>query len=69
MADDRGTALDLALELRADPDFTVAELPAELRSLVTADDREAIATILLGELAQRVRRDTTTADHQQNGRA
>lgn len=68
MSPDDGTALDLALELRA-VGASAAELPHELRALMTADDREAIASILLGELAQRVRRETTTAGYQQNGRA
>ena len=68
MADDDLTALELAMQLRSGPNPAV-ELPAELQSVVTAPDREAIATILLGELAHRIRRETTTAGHQQNGRA
>lgn len=68
MADDDVTARELAMQLCSGLNPAI-ELPAELRSLVTAPAREAIASILLGELAQRIRRETTTAGHQQNGQA
>jgi hypothetical protein len=68
MADDDLTALDLARQLRSGPRPDI-ELPDEVQSLVNAPVREAIATVLLGELAQRIRHETNTADYQQNGRA
>jgi hypothetical protein len=66
MPDDGGTAWGLAMQLRAGAD-SAPELPDELRSLMTAPVREAIATILLGGLAQRIRPENTTADPQQKG--
>ncbi|WP_432951322.1 hypothetical protein ACQPXM_41205 (plasmid) [Kribbella sp. CA-253562] len=68
MVDDDLRALELAMQLRSGSPAAV-DLPDELRLLVTAPVREAIAAILLGELAQRIRRETTTTDLQQNGYA
>ena len=68
MPDDDGMAWGLAMQLRSGRGEPV-ELPAELQTLMTAPTREAIATSLLGELAQRIRYENTTATLRQNGRA